>query len=59
MMYAGSVRRPDPEPRLIWTSGAQRPVGGLESGAVSSAVNDSNVAHHRSSHHPPGGLVAR
>ncbi|MGR8012271.1 replication-relaxation family protein [Streptomyces hypolithicus] len=35
--------QPDPEPRSTWTRGAERPSGGLESSAASSAVNDSNV----------------
>jgi Replication-relaxation len=43
MTYISSARQPEPEPRPIWTRGAERPPGGLESSAVNGAANDSDV----------------
>ncbi|MFD5098314.1 replication-relaxation family protein [Streptomyces albidochromogenes] len=43
MTSTSSARQSDPEPRPTWTRGVERPPGGPESSAASSAVNDSNV----------------
>jgi hypothetical protein len=43
MTDTSSARQPEPEPRLTWSRGAERPSGGPESSAVNGAANDSNV----------------
>jgi hypothetical protein len=43
MTYTSSARQPESEPHPTWSRGAERPVGGPESSAVTGAASDSNV----------------